>query len=137
MEKSKLRLVLRVSLLALFVLIVLAIGLAFISDKLLPTELADFNRRASGEDFGLADIFGLLFWGGGLGLLLVSMIGLFCFQRWAAWLMLFVLLVFSLQVIFSPTVEPGLLSYLGGWTDILSGLILGLAFFTDALTADA
>lgn len=63
----------------------------------------------------------------------VSMTGLFFFQRWAAWMMLIVLLVFSVQVIFSPSVEPGLLTYLGGWSDVLTGLVLGLAFFSDAL----
>ncbi|MEY4306781.1 MAG: hypothetical protein RJA95_149, partial [Verrucomicrobiota bacterium] len=54
---------------------------------------------------------------------------------WAAWLFLGVNLVFSLQLLFSPTVEPGLLSYVGGWADVLTGLILGLAFFTDAVEA--
>ena len=48
-----------------------------------------------------------------------------------------VILLFSLQVIFNPTVEPGLLSYLGGWSDVLTGLVLGLAFFTDALSEGA
>jgi len=135
MDKSKLRLVLRVSLLAFFFLLVLMIGLALNSEKLLPQELADWHQQNNAGDFGFADLFGLVFWLGGLGLLLVSMVGLFCYQRWAAWMMLFVLIVFSLQVLFSPTVEPGLLTYLGGWSDTLVGLILGLAFFTDALEA--
>ena len=52
-------------------------------------------------------------------------------------MMLIVLLIFSVQVIFSPSVEPGLLTYLGGWSDVLTGLILGLAFFSDALKEDA
>jgi hypothetical protein len=63
------------------------------------------------------------------------MIGLFFYQRWAAWLMLAVLLLFSLQVIFSPSVEPGLLTFVGSWSDVVTGLVLGLAFFTDALEA--
>jgi hypothetical protein len=49
--------------------------------------------------------------------------------------MLVVLLLFSLQVIFSPSVEPGLLTFVGSWSDIVTGLVLGLAFFTDALDA--
>jgi hypothetical protein len=135
MDKTKLRLVLRVSLVALCFLLALMIGLAFVSDRLLPSELAEWQQRNHGGDFGVADFLGLVFWLGGLGLLLVSIGGLFFFQRWAAWLMLVVLFVFSLQVLFSPTVEPGLLSYLGGWADTLTGLILGLAFFTEALEA--
>ena len=137
MDKSKLRLILRVSLLALFALLVLSIGLAIISDKLLPDELAEWHRRNNATDFGVSDILGLLFWGAGVVLLLISIIGLFFYQRWSAWMFLGVNLVFSLQVLFSPTVEPGLLSYVGGWSDVLTGLILGLAFFTEALAADA
>ena len=135
MDKSKLRLILRVSLLALFAVLVLTIGLAIISDKLLPEELAEWHRRNNANADAIADIVGLLFWFGGLGLLFVSMVGLFFYQRWAAWMFLGVILVFSLQVLFSPTVEPGVLSYLGGWSDILTGLIFGLTFFTDALEA--
>jgi hypothetical protein len=137
MDKSKVRIILRTALLALFALTILTIGLAMISDKLLPQELADWHQREAAGDFGFTDILGLLFWGAGLMLYFVSMTGLFFFQRWAAWMMLIVLLVFSVQVIFSPSVEPGLLSYLGGWSDVLTGLVLGLAFFSDALKEEA
>lgn len=133
MEKSKIRIVLRVILLALFAVVVLSIGLSFVSDKLLPAELAEWQHQHGAGELGLADIAGLLFWLAGLGFLLISMAGLFFYQRWAAWMFLGVILVFSLQVLFNPTVEPGLLSYLGGWSDVLTGLVLGLAFFTDAL----
>lgn len=137
MEKSKLRIVLRVTLLALFAVIVLSIGLSFIGDKLLPAELAEWHHQNNAGEFRLLDLAGLLFWGAGVGLVFISLAGLFFFQRWAAWLFLAVILLFSLQVLFSPTVEPGLLSYLGGWSDVLTGLVLGLAFFTDVLEAGA
>jgi hypothetical protein len=133
MDKSKARIFLRVCLLALFALIVLTIGLAVLSDKLLPTELAEWQHRNNAGDFGFSDIISLLFWGLGLVLFLISMLGLFLFQRWASWMMLVILLVFSLQVLFSPSVEPGILSFVGSWSDIVTGLVLGLAFFTDAL----
>ena len=137
MDKAKLRIILRVVLLALFAVIVLSVGLSFVADKLLPTELAEWQQRNSAGDFGISDVFGLLFWATGLGLVLISMAGLFFYQRWAAWMFLGVILLFSLQVLFSPTVEPGLLSYLGGWSDVLTGLVLGTAFFTDALQEGA
>jgi hypothetical protein len=135
MEKSKLRIVLRFCLVALFALIVLSIGLAFVAEKLLPETLAEWNRADSAGEFEFTDLLTLLFWGAGVFLFLVSMGGLFCYQRWAAWMMLAVLVVFSVQLLFSPTVEPGILSYLGSLSDILTGLVLGLAFFTDALEA--
>ena len=133
MDKSKARLVLRFLLVALFGLIMLSIGLAFVADKLLPEALADWVKQENSGEIGVADIIGLLFWGAGLFLFFVSMVGLFCYQRWAAWLMAIVVAVFSLQLLTSPTVEPGILSLLGSLSDVLTGLVLGLAFFTDAL----
>ena len=133
MDKSKARLVLRFLLVALFGLIMLSIGLAFVADKLLPEALADWVKQENSGEIGVADIIGLLFWGAGLFLFFVSMVGLFCYQRWAAWLMGAVIAVFSIQLLFSPTVEPGILSLLGSLSDVLTGLVLGLAFFTDAL----
>jgi hypothetical protein len=79
------------------------------------------------------DVFSLLFWGVGLFLFFVSMVGLFCYQRWAAWMMAVVIAVFSIQMLFSPTVEPGILSLLGSLSDVVTGLVLGAAFFTNAL----
>jgi len=133
MDKSKARLVLRFLLVALFGLIMLSIGLAFVADKLLPEALADWVKQENSGEIGIADIIGLLFWGAGLFLFFVSMVGLFCYQRWAAWLMAGFIAVFSIQLLFSPTVEPGILSLLGSLSDVLTGLVLGLAFFTDAL----
>ena len=135
MDKSKARLVLRFLLVALFGLIVLSIGIAFVADKLLPEALADWVHHESAGEWGIADFIGLLFWGAGLFLFFVSMVGLFCYQRWASWLMAGVIAVFSIQLLFSPTVEPGILSLLGSLSDVLTGLVLGVAFFTDALQA--
>jgi len=135
MDKSKARLILRFLLVALFGLIVLSIGLAFVADKLLPDPLADWVHQENAGEFGFGDIFGLLFWGAGLFLFFVSMAGLFFYQRWAAWMMAVVIAVFSVQLLFSPTVEPGLLSLMGSLSDVLTGLVLGLAFFSDALQA--
>lgn len=87
MDKSKARLILRFLLVALFGLIVLSIGIAFVADKLLPEALADWVKQENSGEIGIADIIGLLFWGAGLFLFFVSMVGLFCYQRWAAWMM--------------------------------------------------
>jgi hypothetical protein len=135
MEKSKARLILRFLLVALFAMVVLSIGIAIVADKLLPEALADWVHQENSGDFGVADIIGLMFWGAGLFLFFVSMAGLFFYQRWAAWMMAAVIAIFSVQLIFSPTVEPGILSLLGSLSDVLTGLVLGVAFFTDALQA--
>jgi hypothetical protein len=133
MDKSKARLVLRFLLIALFGLIVLSIGLAFVADKLLPDTLAEWVHQENGGEFQVTDILALLFWGAGIFLFLVSMVALFCYQRWAAWMMAVVVAVFSLQLLASPTVEPGILSLLGSLSDVITGLVLGAAFFTNAL----
>ena len=135
MDKSKARIVLRFALVALFALLALSIGLAFVADKLLPETLAEWYRAESAGDFEFTDLLTLLFWGAGVLLFLVSMGGLFFYQRWAAWLMVAVLALFSFQLLFIPTVEPGILSYLGSLSDIITGLILGISFFTEALEA--
>jgi Zn-dependent protease with chaperone function len=135
MDKSKARLILRFLLVALFGLIVLSIGIAIVADKLLPEALADWVQQQNSDDIGVADIIGLLFWGAGLFLFIVSMVGLFFYQRWAAWMMTVVIAVFSVQLLFGPTVEPGILSLMGSLSDVLTGLVLGLAFFSDALQA--
>jgi len=133
MDKSKARLVLRFLLIALFGLIMLSIGLAFVADRLLPDTLAEWVHQENGGEFQVTDILALLFWGAGIFLFLVSMVGLFCYQRWAAWMMAVVVAVFSLQLLASPTVEPGILSLLGSLSDVVTGLVLGAAFFTNAL----
>jgi Zn-dependent protease with chaperone function len=135
MDKSKARLILRFLLVALFGLIVLSIGIAIVADKLLPEALAEWLKQENSGDIGVADIIGLLFWGAGLFLFIVSMVGLFFYQRWAAWMMTVVIAVFSVQLLFGPTVEPGILSLMGSLSDVLTGLVLGLAFFSDALQA--
>ena len=116
-------------------MVVLSIGIAIVADKLLPEALADWVHQENSGDFGVADIIGLMFWGAGLFLFFVSMAGLFFYQRWAAWMMAAVIAIFSVQLIFSPTVEPGILSLLGSLSDVLTGLVLGVAFFSDALQA--
>jgi hypothetical protein len=133
MDQSKLRLVLRFLLAALLVVTVLAIGLIFLSEKLLPEPLAEWFAAEHGGEFEWLDFVAMLFSLGMLALFFVSIVGLFCYQRWAGWLMAGVVVVSSLQLIASPTVEPGIVSYLGSLSDLLTGLVLGVVFFTDAL----
>jgi multisubunit Na+/H+ antiporter MnhG subunit len=135
MDKSKLRLILRISLLALWASVVLSIALAFLQDKLLPDALVEWHKSSAGQ-FGFGDIVALLFWGLGLFLFFVSSIGLFFYQRWAAWMFTIVTAVFSLQLLASPTVEPGISSFIGSWSDVLTGMVIALVFFTDVLRED-
>ncbi len=135
MDKSYLRLILRISLLALWASVVLSIALAFLQDKLLPDALVEWHKSSAGQ-FGFGDIIALLFWGLGLFLFFVSSIGIFFYQRWAAWMFTIVTAVFSLQLLASPAVEPGISSFIGSWSDVLTGMVITLVFFTDVLRDD-
>lgn len=133
MHQAKLRIVLRALLLALFASVVVLIGLAVLGDKLLPADLATWSQAEYGGEWKLGDFVSILFWLSGLGLTFIGMAGMFFYQRWAAWLFLVVQIIFSIQIVFSPTVEPGIVSFLSGWADVMTGVIIALAFFTPVL----
>jgi hypothetical protein len=136
MDKSKLRLILRITLFALWASIVLSVALALLSDRLLPDALVEWHK-ANNADWGFADVIGLAFWAVGIVLFFISSVGVFFYQRWAAWMFVIVLGVFSLQVLATPTVEPGISSFVGSWSDVLSGMVIAIAFLTDALQDEA
>jgi hypothetical protein len=67
---------------------------------------------------------------------LVGSIGLLFLKRWAAWLYLTSLIMGFIVLPFTgPTVEHALANTVGEIAAMLSGSMLGLAFFSDALKA--
>jgi len=78
----------------------------------------------------LMDVFGIIIFVSWL----VALVGLFRLKRWARWVFLFSVLSGYAYMPFSgPTVAHGLASAADGIFAILSGVTLGLAFFTEAL----
>jgi hypothetical protein len=134
MDKNNAQITLRVGVVGLLATVAVAFALSFFSDKLLPVELHQW-KEAQEVGFMAFAVFGLAILG--LGLLLISLIGLLFLQRWAAWLLLVVCLVFNFLSLVEPTVEPGIMAFLGSGEDLLTGAVLAVAFFTSALKKDA
>ena len=65
---------------------------------------------------------------------IVASVGLYLLKKWAARLYIFSLVIMVIMVpFFGPTVEEGIVTTFASIADIISGLVLGLAFFSDAL----
>ncbi len=135
MNQASARLTLRASVLVSAFLFLVILALALAGKGLLPKELADWKKANDDlSDGGLIAqalvLIPLLFaWAG-------SLVGLFLFKKWAAWMYLALTVLGTLFALFNPTVESGLASFVGEWETLLSGFILGIAFFSSALEPD-
>jgi hypothetical protein len=135
MNQQHSRLALRILVLAsaFFFFVGLVIGMA--GDSFLPKELADWQAAQETDEegallLGLVLIFPLIIaW-------VASSVGLFLFQKWAAWLYLASAVLGSALMLLEPNVESGVAAFFSGLDTLAGGVILGIAFFTDALEAD-
>ena len=135
MNQQHSRLALRILVLAsaFFFFVGLVIGMA--GDSFLPKELADWQAAQETEDegawlLGLVLIFPLIIaW-------VASLVGLFLFQKWAAWLFLANAVLGSAFMLLEPNVESGVSAFFSGLDTLAGGVILGIAFFTNALGTD-
>lgn len=129
---TKQRLFLRIGVVALLATLVLSMALEFFNVDLLPEELRRWGQDS--EEFsGLALFFGRVFKFLSVAAYVASLIGVYFYRRWAAVLLLVITVVFSFGLLMGPTVEPGLTAFVGVWDSMLTGAVLALAFFTDAL----
>ena len=128
------RLSLRILLVLHVLMLVVGVALSFFDGYLLPDTLAEWKDAQLDEDaLSLTDLLLLGLWLGWLGGYLVSVVGLFLQQRWAAWLSLGLTvlgLVFTLSV---PSVYSGLLAAIDAFALLVQGAILALCFGTEAL----
>ena len=67
---------------------------------------------------------------------MASLVGLFLFQKWAAWLFLANAVLGSAFMLLEPNVESGVSAFFSGLDTLAGGVILGIAFFTNALGTD-
>ena len=126
--------ILRVCVVLEWVVYIIGVGLSFVLQDSLPTPLKDWLVAEAERDMAAHE---LVLLGGVVVLLLaaiVASVGLLFLQRWAAWLYLFSFIVGCLLSLFyGPVVEHEVADVVGDVAIFLSGLVLGLAFFTDAL----
>jgi hypothetical protein len=66
-----------------------------------------------------------------------ALVGLLRLRRWAAWLFLISLVSgYAYMALTGPTVAHGVASAINGLSAVLSGMVLALAFFSEALKPD-
>jgi hypothetical protein len=126
---------LRICVVGELVFIMLSIVLGLALESWLPGPLQEWLAAEADTDLTLDDgmlaAFGLLL----LLSSIVASVGLFCLQRWAAWLFLFnVLAGYLLLLRTGPIIMHPVEATVDEIATLFSGLVLGLAFFTDALT---
>lgn len=126
--------VLRLCLVLEWVLSLAGLGLSFAMERFLPEPLrAWLSAQAEGDPtVGELALFFLCI------LLLIpaitATVGLFFLQRWAAWLYLITAILFMpLALLAGPIVEHPLPDAICDVASIMCGMVIALAFFSDAL----
>jgi len=125
---------LRIAIAAEWALVAAGLTLAIALERFLPAPLQDFLKAESERDLQTPEILVLI----GLGVFfvafLVSSIGLFALKGWARWLYLGAEVLGCVMMMFAgPSVGHAVSSAFESAATAVSGLILGIAFFTDAL----
>jgi hypothetical protein len=126
---------LRICVIGDWVFVMLMIALEFALESWLPAPLRRWLDTRANSPTTLDEVVIVAF----AILLLLSCIaasiGLFFFQRWAAWLFLFnVLMGFLFTLRTGPVVMHSAASTASDVATVFEGLVLGIAFFTDAVT---
>jgi len=129
------RLALRILILGSVFFGFVSLVIALAGDGFLPKELADWQAAQETEEegallLGLVLIFPLIIaW-------VASLVGLFLFQKWAAWLYLAGAVLGSIFLLLEPNVESGVSAFFSDLDTLVGGIILGIAFFSNALDPD-
>lgn len=135
MSQQSARLALRACILISVFLTLIYFAVSLADESLLPKELAEW-KASQEQDDDAAVIISLVLALPALAALIASMVGLFMFKKWAAWLHLGVSVVCALFLLAEPTVESGLTAFISDLDSCLVGVILGIAFFSEALEPD-
>lgn len=136
MNQPSARLALRTCILVSAFLTLVALAVSLADDSLLPKELAEWKAAQETEDDAAAMIVGLVLVMPLIAALIASMVGLFMFKKWGAWLYLGVSLLGALFMLIGPNVESGLSAFLSDLDTFVVGITLGIAFFSRALEPD-
>jgi hypothetical protein len=135
MNQQNSRLALRILILGSVFFGFVSLVIAFAGDGFLPKELVDWQAAQETEEegallLGLVLIFPLIIaW-------VASLVGLFLFQKWAAWLYLAGAVLGSIFLLLEPNVESGVSAFFSELDTLVGGIILGIAFFSNALDPD-
>jgi hypothetical protein len=135
MNQQHTRLALRILLVASAFFGFVSLIIALAGDGFLPKELADWKAAQEPDGEG-AMFLALLLISPLLLALAASLVGLFLYQKWAAWLFLALTVLGTVLMLIEPAVESGISAFFSDLDTTLGGVILGIAFFSNALEPD-
>ena len=126
--------VLRICVVLEWAFVGVAVALSFLLESSLPAPLRDWLAADAEADLAPHEAALLVAMILAMVCVLVGSIGLLFLKRWAAWLYLIsVIIGYALFPFMGPSVAHGVADVVGDLATLLSGLIIGLAFFSDAL----
>jgi|Laugresp1bdmlbsn_1035097.scaffolds.fasta_scaffold04178_2 hypothetical protein len=112
----------------------IGLAISFADESFLPKELAAWNEAQKPED---ASVILLLITGIPVVIATyASLVGMFIFKKWGAWLYLVTSVIASMFLLVEPSVESGISAFFSDLDSVLGGVILGIAFFSSALEPD-
>jgi len=135
MNQQHSRLALRILILGSVFFGFVSLVIAFAGDGFLPKELVDWQAAQETEEEG-ASLLGLVLIFPLIIAWVASLVGLFLFQKWAAWLYLAGAVLGSIFLLLEPNVESGVSAFFSDLDTLAGGIILGIAFFSNALDPD-
>jgi hypothetical protein len=125
---------LRLCVVSEWVFIALGMVLSFMLENRLPEPLRGWLAAEADRDPGTREFLALALLIPALPCWLAGSVGLLFLKRWAAWLYLGAAVVLHLlSCLVGPTVEHAVTMLYFNVSLVLSGLVLGLAFFSPAL----
>ena len=126
--------VLRICVVLEWVFVGMAIALSYLLESSLPAPLRDWLAADAEANLAPHEVAVLIAMIPLLIGVLIGGIGLLFLKRWAAWLYLIAVIIgYALFPFMGPTVEHAVADAFDEMATLLSGLIIGLAFFSDAL----
>jgi hypothetical protein len=109
---------------------------AVLGERFLPHELAEWNATHAGHVMFGSPAAEWAFQGILLVAYVFGVVGIFRNRKWGAWVYLVCLAIPTLFTLTDLTVDAAWVAFGSQWMNILSGLILGIAFFSSALEVD-
>jgi hypothetical protein len=126
--------ILRVCVVLEWVLLITGVALSFALESNLPDSLRAWLAEEYAQDLTSFDLAIIAVGFVVVIATIVASVGLLFLQRWAAWLYLATTVIGCVFMMFTgPTVEHAVSYAFDDVSVVFTGLVLGLAFFTDAL----
>lgn len=125
---------LRAAVVAEWVMTMLSVVLSDVLQNSLPEPLSHWSQHTIEIEYPVFKNIFLFFSISVLILSITASVGLFKLKMWARSLYLTTVLIGYLLTFFlGPTIEPAITSTISDLSDLLSGIIIGLAFFSNVL----